>query len=468
MARKLLLKENGLNSFSSPDGYKFLGLKDSNLSVIGTNSLVEDFNTPQNFVIFSAFYDAEDLGYGFSVGPRGYQKVDYDLSGGNYSNIAIETGTFNSFKLPTYWGKNLYNAMLQFQTLGSNPTEITLSNYPNLVSVKGQGVCTNATKPYNLELTDSVIDSPNLISLGFFGSKRCTPIKTGPSLKIVAHPNSTYTLGSNFLNSLEIDFSSFTYSSFGSINEKPYYVYKLWAFSQNVNYLTFSNISVYDDAPLSQLGFILDGMALTQSSVDQILLDLDTAFPYNMTNSPFISIRQESTTYGSLVVGESYVIESLNGSDDFSNVGYVSPGVAFVATGTTPNDWSNYTTVFTFYGQVKDYTLEIVDQPPADGNYWIGDFFVQISGGVISYSELITPNNVRYDQYPGYTEILDGGQLYLRDEWRRTIFQGETGIHDLRLTVNSVTRTSAPTDGQNNTNKLSLESKGWTVTVNSY
>ena len=56
----------------------------------------------------------------------------------------------------------------------------------------------------------------------------------------------------------------------------------------------------------------------------------------------------------------------------------------------------------------------------------------------------------------------------LLDQKPLVIFQGESLFHDIRLTVNSVTRTSAPTDGQNNTNKLSLESKGWTVKVNSY
>lgn len=470
MARRILLKENAVGTFS-PRGYKFLGLKDSNLSIVGATSSVEEFNTPQNFLISSSFYDVEDLGNGFSVGAGlgNYQKVDYDLSGGNYYNISIENGTFNSFKLPDYWGKNLYNAMLQFQTLDSNPVEITLSKYPNLASIKGQGICFNGTKPYTFELKDDVIDSKNLKKIGFFGSKRCTPIKTGSSLKIVAHPDSTYTLGSNFLNSLEIDFSSFTYSTFGSINTKPTYNYKLWLFAQNVNYLTFSNISVYDDAPDSQLGFILDGIPLTKSSVDQILLDLDTAFPYNTTNSPSISILQEYTlTGGELVIGESYVIETLNGSDDFSNVGYVSPGVAFVATGTTPNDWTNSSTVFTFYGMIKDYTLEIIDQAPQDGKYWIGDFFVQISGGVITSSELLTPNVVDSSFYPGRVVTLEGENLSLTDEWGRIIFQGESGVHDLRFTVNSITRTSAPTDGQNNVNKLSLQSKGWKVNVNSY
>jgi hypothetical protein len=186
-------------------------------------------------------------------------------------------------------------------------------------------------------------------------------------------------------------------------------------------------------------------------------------------NSSELNIQQEYPIIGGeLVIGESYVIESLNGRDDFSNVGFVSTGVQFVATGTTPTNWSNSTTVFTFYGMVKDYTLEIIDQAPADGKYYFYSLYIVVSGGVITYSELVTPVSIDSSFYPGQTIDLDGKDLILMDEWERVIFQGESSIHDIRLTVNSVTRTSAPADGQNNTNKLSLESKGWIVNVNSY
>jgi hypothetical protein len=482
MPRRILLKEDGLGSNLAPLGYRFIGLKDSNLASVGTSSKVEEFNTPQVFVVYPAFYFVEDLGNGFEVGPSGIQKVDYDLSGGNYTNISIEGTGFNSLTLPESWGRNLYNLMLEIQTLNSNPTEITLSNYPNLSSIKGTGLCTNGSKPYNFEIKDEVIDSRNLKSIGFYGSKRCTPVKTGPSLRIATHPNCNYSLGANSLESIELDFSSFTYSTFPSYSSLPRYDFHISLFSQNVNYLTFSNLSVYDDAYDSDLIFNFNGMSLTQSSVDQILLDLDTAFPYNMSNSPTINIEQQLTInpdsgYNELVEGESYVIESLNGSDDFSNVGFVEVGVPFVATGTTPTNWSNSTTVFTFYGMVKDYTLEIIDQAPADGKYVLGylyapqkvrDFYIVVSGGVITYSELLTPTLINSTFYPGQTIDLDVEDLRLIDEWGIVLFRGESPFHDIRLTVNSVTRTSAPTDGQNNTNKLSLESKGWKVNVNSY
>jgi hypothetical protein len=471
MPRRLLLKENGLESNLAPLGYRFIGLKDSNLASVGTSSKVEEFNTPQVFVMYQSFYEPEDLGSGFEVGPSGIQKIDYDLSGGNYTNISIEGAGFNSLTLPESWGRNLYNLMLEVQTSNSSPTEITLANYPNLSSIKGTGVCRNGSKPYNFEIKDEVIDSRNLKSIGFYGSKRCTPVKTAPSLRIVAHPSCNYILGANSLESVELDFSSFTYSIFPSYSSLPRYDFHISLFSQNVNYLTFSNLSVYDDAFDSDLIFNFNGMPLTQSSVDQILLDLDTAFPYSMGSSE-INIEQQLTInpdsgYNELVVGESYVIESLNGSDDFSNVGFVSTGVKFVATGTTPTNWSNSTTVFTFYGMVKDYTLEIIDQAPADGKYYFHSLYIVVSGGVITYSELVTPEDID-SFYPGQTIDLDGKELILMDEWERVIFQGESLFHDIRLTVNSVTRPSAPTDGQNNTNKLSLESKGWTVNVNSY
>lgn len=474
MPRRILLKEDGLGSNLAPLGYRFIGLKDSNLASVGTSSKIEEFNTPQVFVMYSAFYEHEDLGGGFEVGPSGIQKVDYDLSGGNYTNISIEGFiSFNSLTLPESWGRNLYNLMLEVQTLDSNPTEITLANYPNLSSIKGTGLCTNGSKPYNFEIKDEVIDSRNLKSIGFYGSKRCTPVKTGPSLRIATHPNCNYSLGANSLESIELDFSSFTYSILPSYSSLPTYDFNIRLFSQNVNYLTFSNISVYDDAYDSSLSFIFGGMPLTQSSVDQILLDLDTAFPYNMSISPTINMVQELTIdpdsgYNELVEGESYVIESLNGSDDFSNVGFVEVGVPFVATGTTPTNWSNSTIVFTFYGMIKDYTLEIIDQAPKDGKYVLNDFYIVVSGGVITYSELLTPNLIDGIFYPGQTIDLNGEDLSLIDEWGIVLFQGESLFHDIRLTVNSVTRPSAPTDGQNNANKLSLESKGWKVKVNSY
>lgn len=44
-------------------------------------------------------------------------------------------------------------------------------------------------------------------------------------------------------------------------------------------------------------------------------------------------------TSGSLVIGKEYIIDNLNISDNFSNIGYEEEGVPFIATGTTPLIW---------------------------------------------------------------------------------------------------------------------------------
>lgn len=54
------------------------------------------------------------------------------------------------------------------------------------------------------------------------------------------------------------------------------------------------------------------------------------------------------TSSGSLEVGKTYYIDYLEVGDDFSNVGYVSDGVSFVATGTTPTTWTNGTYVVNY------------------------------------------------------------------------------------------------------------------------
>lgn len=469
MPRRILFKENELTG-SAPTGYRFVGIKDSKLSTVGTNSqITEEFNTPQTFIVVSGLYEGDDLGGGFTIGPSRVHKIDYDLSGGNYSTIFIDGANFKSFKLPVYHGRNLFYSRLEVQTLSSTPTEITLSNYPNLSCIKGTGLCYNGSKPYNFEIKDEVIDLPNLKAIGFYGSKTCTPVKTQPSLRIVAHPDCNYSLASNNLSSLELDFSSFTYSFAGNVDNDPEYYYNIQVLSQNVSYLTFSNLSTYDNTNLSVFNFIFDGMPLTQTCIDDILSKLDTAFPNNISNST-ISIQQEySISGGQLVVGESYLIESLNGSDDFSNVGFVSTGVPFVATGINPNDWSSSTSVYTFYGIPLSFTLSFVDQVLPDGKYYNEGFYLEVNSGVITHSEILTPNSTGNNSYyPGYQWALSGENFYLLDEYGRRTFQGIKSIHEVLVTVNSVTRPSAPTDGQNNTNKLSLESKGWAIRVNSH
>lgn len=70
------------------------------------------------------------------------------------------------------------------------------------------------------------------------------------------------------------------------------------------------------------------------------------ASPFKMIAYKASASYITKTTSGSLVAGKTYVIVTLESGDDFANVGYVSEGTPFVATGTTPTTWTNSTEVF--------------------------------------------------------------------------------------------------------------------------
>ena len=63
--------------------------------------------------------------------------------------------------------------------------------------------------------------------------------------------------------------------------------------------------------------------------------------------SKFITLSSGAAFLGGvLVVGQWYRIDTVVPGDDFDNVGYVSDGVPFEATGTVPTTWSNGTVVY--------------------------------------------------------------------------------------------------------------------------
>lgn len=57
-------------------------------------------------------------------------------------------------------------------------------------------------------------------------------------------------------------------------------------------------------------------------------------------------------TSGTLVIGKEYIVGQQEPGDNFSNVGYVSDGVPFIATGTTPTTWTNNSTVSYYTGDI--------------------------------------------------------------------------------------------------------------------
>lgn len=103
-----------------------------------------------------------------------------------------------------------------------------------------------------------------------------------------------------------------------------------------------------------------------------------------------------STTSGTLEVGKTYVIDTLEVGDDFSNVGYVSEGTPFVATGTTPTTWTNSTEVINntdsapTITELYNSTGETITWEYSYGNGYIGTFS---SGILLANTTVILTGN---------------------------------------------------------------------------
>ena len=69
----------------------------------------------------------------------------------------------------------------------------------------------------------------------------------------------------------------------------------------------------------------------------------------NVASDDILLLEQKTTaTSGTLVVGNWYLISTLESGDNFTNVGYISAGVWFKATATTPTTWTNSTAVVSY------------------------------------------------------------------------------------------------------------------------
>ena len=102
-------------------------------------------------------------------------------------------------------------------------------------------------------------------------------------------------------------------------------------------------------------------------------LDLVKITQVNLTTSNYGSFYHlnkgsdgVTATSGVLEVGKDYLIKSLQAGDDFSNVGYVSDGTIFTATGTTPTTWTNSTEVIFITDSLSDL-LTTKDASVTDG-----------------------------------------------------------------------------------------------------
>lgn len=62
--------------------------------------------------------------------------------------------------------------------------------------------------------------------------------------------------------------------------------------------------------------------------------------------STFTTVKTVYSEEGQLEVGKTYIINNLQTSDNFSNVGYTSEGTSFIASSTTPINWTSKTKVY--------------------------------------------------------------------------------------------------------------------------
>jgi hypothetical protein len=140
------------------------------------------------------------------------------------------------------------------------------------------------------------------------------------------------------------------------------------------------------------------------------------------TNSVIVgySTRENiDVTSGTLVVGKEYIVGQQEPGDNFSNVGYVSDGVPFVATGTTPTTWTNNSTVSYYTGDIVviyndlDPSL-VITTGAVNGQFGktsfviTNDKFLQAKTYPVFETALATvvnDNTIEFDKVGGYFKI---------------------------------------------------------------
>lgn len=150
------------------------------------------------------------------------------------------------------------------------------------------------------------------------------------------------------------------------------------------------------------------GQASTFSTYDHdyYLLEEQNINSGLLLNDNYVDIKEDLlySTSGSLVVGRWYLINTLVSGDDFSNVGYVSQGTPFKATGTTPTNWTNGTQVIRLYESlnpnIKWASPTIKDYPSAVA-------FSRIGRPATFYLEDI--RNIYEDDKDEITGLVDDG-----------------------------------------------------------
>ena len=503
MARRILFKEDSLiNLANPPSGYKFVGYnvgtfseRQSNGDIIpigsGSNSEIPPMNyyLNRNKAVFNSGNDHLTLSITGKDGPRNlqYTFLDVDLSKGNYYGIYIEDDV-RSLKLPVDYKNNLSRLVLFGVHNETQPIELNLSDYPNLDwclirEMYGQYNSGQLLIRPNFLITDTVIDFPKAgaIWLGNCDYTLSTEFLSN-NLEIRPYNSQYVSIATKSLNTVNIDYSYFDQGQYDPETETIKYGSSVFVSnSPNLTSLTISGLSFSNLSNASSFSLDFQSNNFTPETVDNILSTVDNYFTQSLSmgNDSFINVSNDYYLNEGIfaigedfVVGQNYVIDEVISGDDFTNIGYVSPGVEFTATGTTPTNWLSTNVYFgSSFGSIKSISFVSADFEIQDGCYAINlsnsQYGLTFSSGVATSFQLMnhTPKvSTQSRDYIGKEVSVSGDSFYLYAPNGNPLWIGNP-IGIATFSVTDIYRNTTPTGGTQNSNYQSLVSKGWNVKI---
>lgn len=502
MARRLLFKE--IDDLGTPPvGYSVLGFdQDGNVKRVdetGTISNVNYVEPPRYYYLSDRYVTNQDGYHPFLwslTGKDGFANLrhrylDIDLSDGNFIGVVIDENV-KSLKLPVKHSNNLSHLVLSNSVDSIDPVEVNLSLYPNmdrLLITEYWSSPSGKIRP-NYLITGTCIDfsRSGAIWLGNNDSSTSTNFETS-SLEVKPYHYQWVNIAAKSLTDVNINYSSIvgnyeneyekiSYNSVVNISNCP-----------NLENVSLTGLNFDNLSPKSQFSLSFYSNDLTQSMIDSILETVDNYFTQSFININYLvlgnvdgsyefqpsgdSAGNLGSGYTGLVVGQKYVIDEVLSGDDFSNVGYVTPGVEFTATNTDPTNWTNYTRVFfgSSFGTMKDISFVTASFAIPDGEYYfsIGEsnctFGMTFSNGNLVSKQLLQHRERGTNlDYVGRQFQMTADYLVLYNLDGYATWQGKD-IDTVTFEVTDIYRNSAPTGGTSNTAYQSLVSKNWEVSI---
>lgn len=174
------------------------------------------------------------------------------------------------------------------------------------------------------------------------------------------------------------------------------------------------------------------------------LLTADEAIAFSSNPQKGIEFSDQAAsntdlTSGTLTIGKRYRINTYVSSDDFTNVGAASnaTGVEFIATGTTPTDWTN-SSVLNQIGCICEYKGENISS-----QIWYeqqNSNNATVSGATVTNSSITQSTTTVDTGFSPETELngikrIENGVIYYFDDWDGTeIIQGSANLTSGTLT----------------------------------